>query len=362
MVVTGKVTESMWSAPADVASAMRLSGVLSDSAHGPWEATHLSAGLMSEVLRVKVAGTDRGSDGRPSFVVKQESKNPETAQLAARLRMPQRECGFYAHRHVLKLDGVRAPACYYSANGPGSRFLIVLEDVRDVTQPDQLVGCDEAAAEATVAALAALHAATWDAANCPNLRWCPRLDDPRMLGLSSQYRERWPRFVEEHGDRLPPESLRVAERFGERMVQVLKQWSAPSVAVCLNHGDARADNVMVKSKNHVAILVDWQLAIVAPGAGDLAHFLCGSLTSDFRASAEHRLLDLYFSELRTRGITNYSREQLTEEYRRCLLLVLPLNVIFGTAPIPNERGGRLRETVLARYFQAIVDLSAGEFV
>jgi hypothetical protein len=108
--------------------------------------------------------------------------------------------------------------------------------------------------------------------------------------------------------------------------------------------------------------LDWQLALIAPGAADVAHFLCGSLTPAVRRAEEARLLDLYLAELRARGVRNYGRGELGDDYRRFLLLVLPLNVIFGTTKASSAAGDELRSVVLDRYFGALLDLDSSGFL
>lgn len=345
---------------ADVTAALQTAGILGNSEIlSVAEEPISSKGLMSALSRITVEFGTKAPDVPDTLILKQESRDATAVRIAVRLHMAERECNFY--RDNQRLMSPRTPICYHVDGPSEGRFSLLLEDLGRLEQPDQLSGCDAEVASAVVVALARLHARTWArASEFPPGRY-PRLTDEVVLGLQKEYHDRWAAFVSMHGDRLPHDAVAVAERFGADMPQLLDTWEKAE-SNCLIHGDVRADNVLLEKADRSAILLDWQLAMIAPAAADLAHFLCGSLTTSVRKAEEAGLLDLYFTELRACGVRGYGRDELSDDYRRCLLLVLPLNVIFGTTKANSAAGDALRAVVLDRYFGALLDLGCQEFL
>jgi thiamine kinase-like enzyme len=180
------------------------------------------------------------------------------------------------------------------------------------------------------------------------------------MELWRRFHEAWPEFFQRYRSTLPPDALAVAARFAEAMPDLTVRWAESDVG-CIIHGDARMDNLLAGKRGDVR-LIDWQTASRGNGAFDLAHFIAGSLTVEDRRQYEVELLQLYLRSLQSHGIGSIDYESLSRDVRKTLLLVLPLNVIFGAGDPPDAHADRSRRAVLGRYFTALSEWGSGNFL
>ena len=109
----------------------------------------------------------------------------------------------------------------------------------------------------------------------------PGLDDPSMATFPATFELGWPMFLERYGDELPARCL----RWCEDLVADFAPWIDRHLddPVTLVHGDFRLDNIFFYDDGSVAV-IDWQLAMRAPGQTDLVYFCANNLmTGDRRA-------------------------------------------------------------------------------
>ena len=67
------------------------------------------------------------------------------------------------------------------------------------------------------------------------------------------------------------------------------------------HGDYRLDNLFFADDGTVAV-IDWQLAMRAPGQTDLVYFCANNLTVEMRREHDRTLVERYVAELHRLGV------------------------------------------------------------
>jgi thiamine kinase-like enzyme len=159
---------------------------------------------------------------------------------------------------------------------------------------------------------------------------------------------------------VPKEIIELGEAFGPKVVAVLdKLAESPWTLV---HADYRLDNLFFTGDNALSV-VDWQIISRGPAAFDLAYFMTGSVKPADRRAWETELLHEYHKSLEEGGVSNYSFEQLHEDYRRSVLFCfLYAVIIIGQMDISGERGQALFQASLERTVTAIMELKAAEML
>ena len=136
--------------------------------------------------------------------------------------------------------------------------------------------------------------------------------------------------------------------------------------VTLIHGDFRLDNLFFDDgpggSGEVAV-IDWQMAMRAPGGTDLVYFCANNLTVDMRRRHERDLIDRYLRGLVAAGVPADAIDEAAI-WRGYLEGLLFYAASFGgsllTLDAANERGAALFDEIVRRTFTAVDDLAAGE--
>ncbi len=107
------------------------------------------------------------------------------------------------------------------------------------------------------------------------------------------------------------------------------------------HGDARIGNMMfARDSTHGRfVLFDWQAVRKGVAVYDLAYFLILSLAAEHRLQVEAACLQQYYKRLTALGVTNYTYQQLTDDYNHaslCVLTLLSLPLLSGEASAEGE--------------------------
>ena len=170
--------------------------------------------------------------------------------------------------------------------------------------------------------------------------------DLALDGLASLHARYWGDTSKRMAHVLPIEDATV--HFFDSMVA--GRWSIPARKVLIDswclmnqrqtvlHGDSRIGNMMFPSAPGQGryVLIDWQATRSGKAAFDLAYFLILSLISHHRQAVETESIDAYYRSLITKGVKNYSREDLEEDYRHaclCTLVLLALPMLSGEASV-----------------------------
>ncbi len=350
--------------------ALRSSGVLDDdSAVAELEHDRIGegVGLMCNLARLTVRYRGPAHGAPSSVILKVPSSAPENRNVGNHFRLYEREGRFY--EHLADAVPVRTPRCLANViDVDTDTFALVLEDFGARTMVSQVAGLDASRAAEAVRALGRLHARFWESPELDALAWMPRAIDPEVLGAGQAYREAWPVFQERFLDDLPDGAAALAELVGSTWETVaLSMYDDSPHTVC--HGDFRADNLMfddtTSGEHHVGVL-DWQVSMRGPGAGDVGYLLAQSLTPDVRRAHQRDLVEQWYDELSTNlggEPEGFSFDDAWDGYRRSTASMTALPVIGGAqTDLSNERGLQLGREMAQRAFSAALELDAASLL
>jgi hypothetical protein len=356
--------------PAFLTDALREGGVIgsdtsvAEVAHEP---IGVGVGIVGQLARLTLRYEGRATGAPGMVVLKMPSELPENRAVGDHFNFYEREGRFYQQIGA-KLN-VRTPRCFWNHIDPAAgSFGLLLEDLGLRTMISQVEGIGPERAEQALAALAGLHAAWWASPALDGLDWMPRLTDPINLAAGQQYRDAWGLCVERIGDALPAGSIELGERVQARFEDVmhLMMAEAPS-SIC--HGDFRVDNLLFDDaadpSERVAI-IDWQISSRAPAIGDVAYFLCQSMTVEDRRRREDELVAGWYDRVVDgigRPLDEYPLATAWEHYQRAALFTTVYGVTASGAMDPaNERGRELVTAMTARAFAAALDHGSERFI
>jgi DNA-binding transcriptional MerR regulator/thiamine kinase-like enzyme len=196
---------------------------------------------------------------------------------------------------------------------------------------------DEATIDQVVDALARLHAFWWDN---PLLRdgLFPLLDfngDTTRWSAYEQHRTKsWESADADESNPVPSEAHRVVEQvyagFGSHWYAYMKDRVGTRQNLTLMHGDTYFVNFLVPNDSAAdgAVLLDWQCPTGNIGAFDLVNLCATFWTREQRKDCdrEARILHRYHDGLVASGITDYTWDQLCEDYRAGIIywLLVPI--------------------------------------
>ena len=346
----------------------------------------LSAQLGKEVteLEVKAFGEGSGIIGQvtrarfvsnganDSVIIKFPSAAPENRGVAMHYNMYGREVDFY--RDYAAAIPIRVPRAWAVEFDPESHdFVLVLEDLQGYRLGDQVAGATLADARSAVAAIAAMHAATWNV-DLPGL--VSHNNPAQAEGMIGGFGVGWSVVLEKFAAVIPKVAADKGGALPDHVVRLLAEMSSgPQVLV---HADVRLDNMFFAADQSTTdqstlnqstgakdplALIDWQSVCSSCGEQDLAYFLTQSLPSELLRAEGAQLIELYHQTLCAAGVEGYTLDQCKERYRTsALYLMCYAVVIAGTLDLGNERGQALGAALLGRSLSALADLDAFELL
>jgi len=319
-------------------------------------------GLMGDIYRVKVEYGEIEASALPaSVVVKLPSSFEENREQGVALGMFEAEVRFYNELAPRGTAGL--PRVFHANVEAGTaNFVIVMEDLTNMTMVNQSDGMSGEQALAVVKRLADLHSIWWNEVDAPDMDWIPAMDGPRIEFVNELLPQVFPAFKTNFGAGLPAGGIEIYETFLGNYAKINKVITTRSPWT-LAHQDFRVENLMFDAAdpNRVVVL-DWQGIGRGPGAFDLGYVLGGSMEPKVRRSWEDRLLDAYHTQLQAKGVQNYSLAQLTEDYAHSHLMGgLAIGILTGGSfDLSNERGAELVKTMANRHVTAALDHGAAE--
>jgi hypothetical protein len=309
----------------------------------------IGTGQMSQSHRVRFS-----EPGGPeeSVVVKLASEDHTSRATGFGMGAYHREIAFYREL-AARIGGPLARCHLAEYDDSEGWFTLVLEDQRDASPGDQIAGCDAAAAEIALSALARLQAPVMghDAVGAAEYL---NLPSPLDQALLSQL---LPAFLERYGGRVTDEHAELCRRF----VASLDAWSAdrrPPLGIV--HGDYRLDNLLF-AEGRVTV-VDWQTVGWGPALVDATYFLGGCLPVQERRRHDERLLRAYHDELLELGVRGLGWERCWEEYRRSCFHGLVMTIAASMVVQRTERGDEMFMTWFERNAAQALDLDAVELL
>ena len=282
------------------------------------------------VYRVRL-GFDGGTVGpAPSVVVKLPMSTDSRSEIFRQFY--QREVAFY--RELAPTLGELVPQAYFSEiDETSGDYVLILEDFPHLRPGRNDPPATGGEALTMVRQMATLHATWWNspALHAHSFLGTEEVFIARMAGI---VRDRLGTFMDRFEADLSPGLRRVYRAFATGFEAASEPLlHAPSTLV---HHDLSLKNTLVggTTDDHAIVLIDWQLVSAAPGVRDVSFFVENSVRPATGIS-EQELLVVYRDGLVERGVRDYSLAQLTDHYRRSVLVDLARVVAFGSQPTPR---------------------------
>ena len=323
----------------------------------------VGVGLAGKILRCHLTYDDDVPGAPETVIVKMPSTDPHTLRVAKRLELYRRECDYY--RQLAPHTPIRSPALHYGDFDDRSHhFVLILEDLKEMASPDQIVGADAEQAKTAVRAIAQLHGHYWNRVNQPPVsRFNNASDGSRRLLTQDAYQASLPSIFTRFGSIFTEPMRRLAEEYGLQLAAHQDDVDAgPQTFV---HGDYRLDNMLfgVDGDNDAFAVLDWQVCGVSSGLSDVAYFLSSSVDTEIRREIEQEVLAEYHDIIRSVGADDFTFEDCWSSYRQNMLGCFRTPVIAGGQfDFSSQRSQQLADVFLSRTLAAIEDLDASEFL
>ena len=339
-----------------------LNSVLPDGMNGVsdmhWEDLGEGVGILGEVSRLHLT-YDESSDGPKTIIAKCQSPAPENIFLCQVMGFYFREVNFY--QKLTDTLPVKVPACYYSdISDDGIPFVLLIEEISDITILDQINGADVDSTKKVFSELAKLHAYYWESEKLYALDWLPPMNNDMYKGSSALAEEKLPSFKENWGEIVDSDVLNAVEKFIPNYGSFL-DWAVSQGNQTFTHTDCRCENYLFGPESEIT-MIDFQLATRFWGVWDISNWLSASLTVEMRRSHENELVDHYYKELVNNGVENYSLDQCWSDLKACLMMQTFSQVIVSDLDGSNERGNELLGQFIIRTFTAAQDHELPSFI
>ena len=313
--------------------------------------------------------TDGGSAAAPATViVKLPTADPRAFRFARWLGMHERECLYY--RRLAPHARIRSPALLYGDfEDRTHRFVLVLEDLRDMDMTPQVDGVAAERARLAVREIAGLHGQFWNAVDDPSLSGCSDVLGPKFRRfMQIAYLACLPLVLERFGDSFSAETRRLAEALGPRVGAHFAAVAAgPRTLV---HGDYRGENMFFGAGAGVGsaagddfAVIDWQGCGWGAGLYDVAYFLATSVVTGDRRRIEREAIAEYHDIVCRLGARDFTFEDCWRSYRQNMLgAFMPCVLGSGGLDLDDQRLRDMVKEGLERALAALEDLDAGEFL
>ena len=83
----------------------------------------------------------------------------------------------------------------------------------------------------------------------------------------------------------------------------------------LVHGDFHAGNQLFDRKTGEITTLDWEVVGLGSGPQELGQYVISHVEPDLRRAHEKEYLRIYYDEVVTRGVNDFTWEQCYDEYR-----------------------------------------------
>ena len=303
-----------------------------------------------------------------TVIVKLPPADRRAFRFARWMWMHERECLYY--RRLARHAPIRSPALLYGDFDEAThRFVLVLEDLRDLEVPVQVAGVSAGRARLAAREISRLHGHFWGAVDCPTLSGCRDIFGPKIRRfMQIAYLLFLPVVLARFGDSFSPQTRRLAEALGPRITAHFAAVSAgPRTLV---HGDYRGENMFFRpevgggaSAGDDFAVVDWQGCGLGPGLYDVAYFLGTNVVPGDRRRIEREALEEYHDIVCRLGARDFTFDDCWRSYRQNMLGVLVACILgCGGLDLGFQRLHDLVKSALERALAAMEDLDVAEFL
>jgi len=302
---------------AHLTEALRKSGVLGQSRVIDVAVEKSFATVLSHIFRLRLTYDD-GAVGAPASLILK-------AGLPGRAGGPwiggRHEVAFYTEVAAAMPPG-HVPRCFDADWDPDTgAWHLLFEDLSEshfiATQwplPPTLAQC-----ESIIRMRARFHAAWWDDARLGVTvgTWQDaQATEQSTRNLMDQYAS----LADDLGERLSVERRELYARLFDAPPRLTARYHSRR-HMTIVQGDAHVWNCFLPraGSTDAARLFDWDAWRVDVGSDDLAYMMAIHWYPDLRHRFERHLLDCYYDELVARGVQDYDRRALQEDYRLSVL-------------------------------------------
>lgn len=317
-------------------------------------------GLMAELSRLTI-DYEAPEPALPSTLIAKCAARNDNRAVAQLLDFYNREANFY--NHVAPTCPFRVPQSYYAAVDQQTYdFVLLMEDLGDVSPVDQLVGSTEEEAFDKIDKIARLHARWWGKCDAPENNWMyDFMSGPELEKLRDYvYMPALEPAIEKFASHFTEANAAICRKVGVQYAQLMTNVTRANTFL---HGDYRQDNFIYQSDSREPVIMDWQISGAGVAIFDVTYFICQSLQTELRGKIQVPLIKHYVSCLAAAGVEDYSFDLAWNDYRALVLfcLVYPITVC-GTLDLANDRGEALAACMLDRNLSAVEDLACGNLL
>jgi hypothetical protein len=307
-------------------------------------------GATTDMARLRVTYADDGDPGPSTLIAKLRGLRDVQRQMDLAMGLFEREARFYAT--FAGEVPVRTPRCWFV--GDGDTTPLLLEDLGGQRMGDQMQGMTVADAEATVDALADLHAAFWESDRLAQPWLASPAEGVFAAMISQLVASGAPALAERYSDHVRGEVMSaIVERAPAWTGILARLVEGPQTLI---HNDARLDNLFF-SDDGIPCLIDWQVVARGRGTQDVGNLLAGSMDGDDLSAHWERLLRRYHDKLVACGVSGYSYDQCVEHYRQSVVYPLGAGMaLLGAMDIGDGRG--LGDRIVTRCLRHISELES----
>lgn len=316
-------------------------------------------GFTSNTMRLRPQGA---SDALPdSLILKIDSDDPHSREIALKLNCFRREVGFY-RTFATDLSSL-VPVIHATGNGSSDegRWLL-MEDLSAMSVGNQVRGITADASSQVLDAMAQIHARFW---NSPALNGHDWLPDHQFWfqGSTETLSSFHHNFLSDYELRVESESLKAIEFVIEHSAEI--DHAMAQRPVTLVHGDLRVENVLFAKNSHQrdVVLLDWGTPTRSMAALDLAYLVGGSVPMPVRRGRLRELCQRWHQSLMSHGVKDYALADAWADIQlasmRCLSSALLLHN-WQLDPNISSRAILLNDEWIERSCSFVVELEAFE--
>ena len=316
-------------------------------------------GVFGVLARLVVSYTKTTTAAPTHMVLKLPTSAPENKNVALALGIYVRETHFFDD--LASRTPVPSVRCLYAdMDIDAGEFVLVIEEIMHLTVGDQLHGATVQQLERTLKEIAKWHAAWWEHPALGTFDWLPTNDSPIQLAVvPGIMRGAMPVIESDWISRVGEEAVALGRDVADKFEEIMARSSAAARTLC--HGDLRLENVFFNDDASDIMFIDFQLLVKGSPAQDVQYLFGSSMDPEMWDQEGMRLSRLYYNEIVSHGVTNYSWNSFWSEFQlHCLwAMVAPASTVSGF-DMGDDKGKQLAERWMMRGWYLPIAVNARE--
>lgn len=265
-----------------------------------------------------------------------------------------------------KIPNAPQPICYHAAHDKqNGHYHLLLEDLSDTHEENWPIPPSETHSPPVIDALAQLHASWW---NHPSLPQVGNLPTPEQIELYTTFPAKGEAYLlETMKDTLSKQEIEMVQTIFAKLPQALQKRARGSQTFTIIHGDMNPGNILSpKQENGRVYLIDrqlfsWNLSIWL-SVSDITNMIIHWWSPQIRRELERPLLQRYHQQITQLGVTDYSFDELWQDYRLCAMQSLYIVGAWCADPIERTEFAWVWQPQLQKILQACQDLNTIELL